>query len=146
MDAQDGAGRLTGRALVVVHPRPVGGTDLDEPRSRPREHLGDAEAVADLDQLAAGDKHLTPFGERSQREQHGRGVVVDDERRLGAGQAPQERRAMILPRPACAVGEVVLEVRVAARDLLDAGQCRLRERRAAEVRVQDDTAGVDHAP
>ena len=37
--------------------------------------------------------HLAALGEGGEREQHGRGVVVDDERRLGARQPAQERRA-----------------------------------------------------
>ena len=100
--------------------RAVRRADLDERRARAREHVGDAEAVADLDQLAARDEHLASFGERGEREQHRGGVVVDDDRRLGAGQPPQDRRDVILARAARAFGEVVLEVRVAAGDLGDA--------------------------
>ena len=43
------------RLLVVLRPRAVRRPDLDEARAGPREHVGDAEAVADLDQLAARD-------------------------------------------------------------------------------------------
>ena len=83
--AQD-HGRLGAeRALVVGDPRAVRRPDLDEPRSRAGEHVGDPEAVADLDQLAARDEHLAALGERGQGEHHGGGVVVDDERSLGAG-------------------------------------------------------------
>ena len=88
------------RALVVLRARAVRRPDLDEPRTRAREHVGDAEAVADLDQLAARDDHLASLCERREREQHRGGVVVDDERSLGAGQPPQERRDMILARAA----------------------------------------------
>ena len=86
------------RPLVVGGARAVRRSDLDEARARPREHVGDAEAVADLDELAARDDHLASFRERGEREQHGGGVVVDDERGLGARQAPEERREVILPR------------------------------------------------
>ena len=133
------------RALVVGGARAVRRADLDEPRAGAGEHVGDAEAVADLDQLAAGDDHLASLRERREREQHGRGVVVDDERRLGAGQPPQDRRAVILPRAALAGVEVVLEVRVAAPHLDDALERLLGERRPAEVRVDDDAGRVEHA-
>ena len=53
---------------------------------------------------------------------------------------------MVLPRAACAFREVVLEVRVAARSLGDAVDRLLGEWRAAEVRVDDDARGVEHAP
>ena len=79
------------RALVVGGARAVRRPDLDEPRAGAREHVGDAEAVADLDQLAARDDHLAALGERGEREQHRGGVVVDDERGLGAGQPAQDR-------------------------------------------------------
>ena len=79
-------------ALVVGGARPVRRADLDEPRAGAGEHVGDAEAVADLDQLAARDDHLAALGERGEREQHRAGVVVDDERRLGAGQPAQDAR------------------------------------------------------
>ena len=42
------------------------------------------EAVADLDQLAARHDDLALLRERGEREQDGGGVVVDDERSLGA--------------------------------------------------------------
>ena len=105
--------------LVVGDARPVGRPDLDEPRPRARQDIRDPEAVADLDQLAAGDEHLASFGERGEREQHRGGVVVDHERGLGAGQPAEELDEVILPRAARARLEVVLEVRVAAPDLGD---------------------------
>jgi hypothetical protein len=54
----------TDRLLVVPGARAVRRADLDEPGTRARQHVGDAEAVADLDQLAAGDDHLAVLGER----------------------------------------------------------------------------------
>ena len=83
-------------ALVVGGARAVRGADLDQPGARAGEHLGNPEAVADLDQLAARDEHIAAFRERGQREQHGGGVVVDDERSLGAGQPAQDRREVVL--------------------------------------------------
>ena len=124
--AQD-HGRLGAeRALVVGDPRAVRRADLDEPRARAGEHVGDPEAVADLDQLAARDEHLAALGERGQGEHHGSGVVVDDERSLGAGDPLQQRGEMVLPRSARARLEVVLEVGVAPADLDDAVERGLR--------------------
>ncbi len=90
-------GRLgADRALVVGGARPVRRPDLDEPRAGPREHVRDAEAVADLDQLATGDDDLAALRQRCEREQHRRGVVVDDECGLGSGQPAQDRRDVVL--------------------------------------------------
>src|SRR5581483_11455675 len=56
--AQEERSLRADRALVVGGPRPVGRPDLDQPRARAGEDVRDAEAVADLDQLAARDDHL----------------------------------------------------------------------------------------
>ena len=133
------------RALVVGRARAVRRPDLDEPRARAGEDVGDAEAVADLDQLAARDDDLAALRERGEREQHGGGVVVDDERGLGAGQPPEELREVILARAALAALEVVLEVRVARADLDDARERGVRERRAPEIRVHENAGRVEHA-
>ena len=84
------------RALVVAEPRAVRGPDLDHRRAGLRDHLGDPEAAADLDQLAArDDDRLAGAGQRGDRQQHRRGAVVDDDRILRTGQLPEDapRRA-----------------------------------------------------
>ena len=143
--AQEHRGRVRQRALVVGDPGPVRRADLDEAGARAGEHVGDPEPVSDLHELPARDDDVTPLGEGRQREQHGGGVVVDDESGVGAGQLAQVLRDVILPRAPCPGGDVVLEVRVAARDLGDALERRPGEGRPAEVRVHDDTGRVQHA-
>ncbi len=133
------------RALVVGRPRAVRRSHLDESCAGASEHVGDAEAVADLDELAARDDHLAPLGERGEREQHRGGVVVDDERGFGAGESLHERGEMILTRSALASLEVVLEVRVAAADLDDPRERGGRERRATEIRVDENAGRIQHA-
>ncbi len=84
-----------------------------------------------------------PSASAAERQQHGGRVVVDDERRLGAGQPAEDPRHVILPRAALALREVVLEIRVAAPDLRHPLERRGRQRRTAEVRVDDHARGVD---
>ena len=98
--AEQNRGLRPDRPLVVGRARAVRRADLDEARTRAREHVGDAKAVADLDQLAARDDHLATFGERSEREQHRRRVVVHDERSLRAGQTTKDPRNVVLARAA----------------------------------------------
>ena len=141
--AQQHGGVRAGRPLVVGGAGAVRRPHLDEAGARAREHVRDAEAVADLDQLAAGHEHLAAFGERREREQHGGRVVVDDERGLGARQPAEDPRDVILARAAPSLGEVVLEVRVAAADLVHAFERGRRERCATEIRVRDDAGRVD---
>jgi hypothetical protein len=144
--AQEHRGLRADRALVVRCARPVRRPDLDEACTRTREHVGDAKAVADFDQLAARDDDFTALCERGEREQHSRRVVVHDERGVGAGQPPQDRRDVVLARAARSGREVVLEVRVATRRLPHVLERGVGERRAAEVRVDDDAGRVQHPP
>jgi hypothetical protein len=130
------------RALVVGGPGPVGRSDLDEPSARAGEDVRDPKPVADLDQLAARDEHVAPFGERRQCQEDRGGVVVDDQRGVRARQPPQQCGDVILPRAARAGGQVVLEVRVATADLADPLERGVGERRPPEIRVHDDPGRV----
>ena len=145
MHAQEQRRLRPDRALVVGRARPVRRPDLDEARARAREHVGDAEAVADLDQLAARDDDLATLGQRCEREQERGRVVVDDERGLGAGEPAQQRREVVLARAARAAREVVLEVRVAGRPRATRSSAACGQRRAAEVRVHEHARRVEHA-
>src|SRR5262245_54764001 len=68
VDPEEEGSVRTDRALVVGGERPVRRSDLDEAGPRPHEHLGDPEAVADLDQLAARDDDLPSLRERRERQ------------------------------------------------------------------------------
>ena len=145
VDLEQEAGRRPDRRLVVARVGLVRGADLDEHAARQLQDLGEPERPADLDQLAARDHDLLVGRERGEAE-HGRGgVVVDDHRVLGAGELAEQRAQVIVARAARAALEVVLEVRVPARDLVDRGARGGRERRAPEVGVQHDAGRVDHA-
>ncbi|HEY3542839.1 MAG TPA: hypothetical protein VGK79_09865 [Gaiellaceae bacterium] len=95
---------------------------------------------------AARDDHLAAFRERGERQQQRGRVVVDDERRLRAGQPAQQRGGVILPGAAGAAGEVELEIGVAACGLDDLRERLLGERRPAQVRVHEHARRVEHAP
>ncbi len=60
MDPQDRGRLRADGALVVRQPGLVGRADLAEPGPRDLEDLGEPEAAADLDELAARDDHLSP--------------------------------------------------------------------------------------
>jgi hypothetical protein len=132
------------RALVVHDPRAVRRPHLDHPRARAREHIGDPEPVADLDELAARDHDLAAVCGRGEREQHGRRVVVDDERCLRAGEPAERVGDMVLPRAPAARGEVELEVRVRPADIDRARERGRGQRRAPEIRVDDHSRCVQH--
>ena len=102
VDAQHRLGLLAPGALEVAQVGPVGGADLDEAGAALAQDVGDAEAVADLDELAAGDEHVAAARQRGEGEQHRGGVVVDDQRVLGAGQRAEDVVDVVLPRGALA--------------------------------------------
>ena len=146
MDPQERGGLGADRALVVRGAGPVRRADLDHARARAGEDVGDPEAVADLDQLAARHDDLASLGERCEGEQDRRGVVVHDERRLGTREPPKRLDDVGLPRAALAGLEVELEVRVRPADLHHPLERGSRERRPAEVRVDDHAGRVEDPP
>ena len=143
--AEDESGFGTDRTLVVGGPCAIRRTDLDQSGTRSGEHVGDPESVADLDQLSPRNEHVAPLGERGERERHGGGVVVDDQRRLTTDDPMEQPTEVIVPRPAGTGVEVVLQVRVAPTHLDDPIERRLGERRAAEIRMNQNAARVEHA-
>ena len=142
--AEDEGGAIADGRRVVGGPRLVGRADLAQHRARLRHDVGHPEAAADLHELAARHDHFAPGGERRQHQQRGRRVVVHDDGRLGAGEMAEQRLGVDVAAPARAPREVVLERRVAAAHGGEPGERRLRERRAPQVRVQDDPGRVDH--
>jgi hypothetical protein len=141
--AQDG-GRLRRDGIcVIAGVCAVGGADLDEPGAALPHDVGDAEAATDLHSLAARDDHLPVPGEDLEGHEQTGGVVVDDEAVFRAG------------GPADEVADM-LGWRLAAPSWRSNSGCcsrgrplpwrdgALAQRRAAQVRLQDDAARVDH--
>src|SRR5215212_7561792 len=149
MDPEDGASVLAYGLLVVREPGAVRGADFPEPRAGEPEHLGDAEAAPDLDELAARDDNfrcLRRVGDQGREREQGRSrAVVDDQGILGAGQLLEERHGMVVARAAGAGGQVILQVRVVPGGLDDRRRRPLRQYRAAQVGVEDYPGGVDYA-
>ena len=130
-------------ALVVAQVRAVGGSDLDELGARGLHNIGDTEAAADLDKLAAAHDNLFARSVSGQHQQHRGGVIVDDQRVLGTGKRADELSGMLLARPARAGVDAVLERAVPARDLGHGLGSRFRKRGATQIGVDDHTRGVD---
>ena len=133
------------RGFVVAQVRAVRRADLDHLCARERHDVRDAEGAAYLDELAARDDGLLVLRERREREDDRRGVVVDGERRLRAGEAAEEPFDVVVALPALAAVERVFERVVGTRDLVDRFDRLASEQRAAEVRVYHDAGRVDDA-
>ena len=132
------------RLAIVRDAGAVRGADLHQPRARLGEDVGDPEPVADLDQLTAADQHLAAARDRREAQQHGRRVVVHGQPRLRARQARQQVGEVVVPRSATPRRQVVLERRVAGRHLAHPLDRNLRQRRPAQVGVDDHAGRVQH--
>ena len=114
MDAEDQRRAVANRRRIIRRACLVGRPHLAQGRARLRHHIRDAEAAADLDQLAARDDHLASLRERRQNEQCCGGIVIDNRGGLSAGETAEERFGVPIARTTAALRDVVLERRVAA--------------------------------
>ena len=115
--AQDRTRALAPGALEVAQVGAVRGADLVQLGAALGQDVGDAEPVADLDQLATRDQHVAVAGGGRQRQQDGGRVVVDHQGVLGPGQRAEDVAHVVLARGALAQRQAVLEVAVRARRL-----------------------------
>ncbi len=139
-------GRSIGdRVQVVGGVGSIGRSDLLEDGAAPGHDLGDPKRPSNLDQFATRDDDLFARGQRIQSQQHRGGVVVYNGRSLGTREIHQHTLDRHFTPPAISLGEVVLEIH-GLRCCQDEGvNGRLRQQRAAQVRVQHGTRRVDDA-
>ena len=131
---------------VVVDPRPVGRSDLDEPGAALLQDVGDPEGTPDFDQLPPGHHHVLPGGEGVEREQDSAGGIPGDGRGPSRKHGFEEAAEVFLAAPPGAGSEIELEIGVTARGAEDGLRGALRERRPPQIGVDDHAGGVDHPP
>ena len=143
VDLQDqGRRRRRHRPRPVVGPAgAVGGPDLDQAGAGLGHHVGHPEPAADLDQLAPGHDDLPAPGQGGQHQQHGGGVVVDHQGRLGAAGPGQQGAGVVAAGPRRPVAG---RTRGWSSGRTSDRQRRGAERRPAEVGVEHHAGGVDH--
>src|SRR5438067_3636825 len=144
VNPQQRGGAWRDRLLVVGGAGSVRGSDLHHACAGQPHHVWHPKRPADLDELAPRDDDLPALAQRAQGEQDGGRVVVDDECGLASEKRGQQAPDQAGTFAALARLEVELEVAVAGREP-EGVHRRLRERRAAEVGVEDDAARVDDA-
>ena len=145
VDLQDQRRLGTDRGGEIAQMGAVGGTDLAQPRAGALHDVGQAERAADLDQLAARDDRLAPGRQRVQCQHQRAGIVVDRERRLGAGQAHEPGGDMVVALAAPAAVEIVFQRRRRLHRLGRRSNRLLRQRRAAEIGMQHGAGQVEDA-
>ena len=102
--------------------------------------------AADLDQLAARDRHLAPERQRVQDQQHRRGIVVHHGGGLGAGDLAQQARDVFIAFAAPPGGEVEFQRGGGRQGFGGGGGGARRQRRAAEIGVQHCAGQVEYRP
>ncbi len=143
MDAEEQARAFVEGAFVIADARAIRGAHFAEDGAAFGHDVGDAEAVADFDQLAAGDDHLGIFRESIQDEENGGGVVVDDNRGFRADELRQQAGGVNVALAALAAFDVVFEIRIVSGGGGNRSRRGGGERRAAKICMQDYTGGVD---
>ena len=145
MHLHDQRGCRIDSASIVLEMRPVGGADLDQPRSRPRHDLRHPEGAADLDQLTARNDGCAVRGQRIEHQEHCGRIVVDDDGVLGSCQLAHEAADDVVTLAASAGCEFELERRRMAHRACSGGDGRFGQHRAAEVGVQHGAGEIEHA-
>ena len=125
---------------------PIRRPDLAEYRAAPQHDVGDTELPADFDQLASRDDDLATVGQCLERQQHGGGVVVDDQGVLGTGQPTQHRLHVAVAGAALLPDEVELEIRIRGGDRLEPLERERAQERPAKVGVEHDALRIDDGP
>ncbi len=113
--------------------RPIRGADLDESHARRFQNVRQPERTADLDEFAARDDDFASASERRDREQKGRRVVVDDERRFAAG----EQRELATQRSESIAAAAARRDRVRDRCIGSPLRAPLRRRREPGLPCRD---------
>ena len=146
MHLHDERGVAGNRPRVVGHARLIGGADFAKTGAARLEQLGDAEATADLQQLAAGNNDLGLFSltEVVEDEHQRRGVVVDHRRCVGTAQNRERVFEILRTAAPGALGQAVLEGAVVGANRRDCANAVGSERRPPEIGVDEDPGSVDY--
>ena len=143
VDAEEEARALVEGAFVIADARAIRGAHFAQDGAAFGHDVWNAEAVADFDQLAAGDDDFGIFRERIQDEENGGGVVVDDDRGLRANELRQQAGGVNVALAALASFDVVFEIRIVSGGGGNRSRCSGGEWGAAKICMQDYTCGVD---
>ena len=133
---QQQRGVVVDGVLVVPEVGAIGGAHFAQLAASAGHQFGQPKAAADLNQLAARDRHVAPQRQRVQHQHHRGGIVVHHGGVFGAGQEPQPVRDDALPIPALAAFEVVFERHGARRGGQRATGDAGTDGAAAEIAVQ----------
>ncbi len=146
MHAHQCADSWRDRVAIVLFMRAVGRADFAQAATRALHDIGHAESAADFDEFASRNNDFPARGDTGQCQQHRGCIVVDDSCCLRACQPAQQGFKMRVAIAALSRRKIEFEVRRATRDGGDRVDRLLRQRSAAEVRVQHRAREVEDRP
>ena len=145
VDEQQRTGVVADGVLEIACVGAVGGAHLHKLGAALLQDVRNAEPAADLHRLAARNDDLLSGCDGGEAQQHGGGVVVDDQGRLGAGQLAHVAGDGRLAGASPSGVEVQLQVAIARGGLPHRVRRGFAERCASQVGVQHHPGCVDYA-
>ena len=145
VDEQQSACVFADGVLEVAGVSAIGGAHLHQLRAALLQNVGNTEPAANLNRLAARHDNLLSGCDGGEAQQHGGGVVVDDQGRLGAGQLAHVPGHGRLAGASPSGVEVQLQVTVTRGGLPHRVRRGGAERCASQVGVQHHPGCVDYA-
>jgi hypothetical protein len=137
-------GAVANGALVVGDGRAVRASGFLHGCAASGPHIEHAERPLQIRPRPARNQDFPSAGEGVQNEQHRGRAVVDHGRPFRAGEVHQQVCNRFLAGTTIALGEVVFEVERLGRRACDRLDRRLRQQRASEMRVHEQSRGVHH--
>ena len=131
------------RSFVVGRMRAVGGAHLTEDGAALGQDVRNAKGAANFDQLAARHHDFFAAGQTVDGDEYCGGVVVDDGRRLRAGQIDEQLLDPRFTSSPATVREVVFQIGGTAGDAGHRVDRHLRQHRAPEIGVEYRSRRVD---
>ena len=146
MHLEDQGRAVTDGIGIILEVGFVGGSDLNQFRPGSLENLRDTESTPNFYQFPSAHYHLVLFrGDQSaQREDEGRGAIIDRGSSLGLQENGKCGFEVARPLSPFSVQEVEFEVGVSRGNLAQGFRCTLAEGRSTEVGMDDHSCGVDN--
>ena len=143
MHAQQNARLFVDCVSVVRQMRAIGCPDFAKDRAALLHNLRDSKAVPDFNQLSARNDHFAAPCQRRKRHQHPRRAIVDDNGGFRPRESRQQFGCMHIPLPPRTRFQIVFQVRILRRRAPEFVHGCFRQRRAAQIRVQNHSGRVN---
>src|ERR1700686_2753366 len=112
MHAEQRASVFVDGVFVVAQAGAVGSANFAKNGAALRHDFGDAEAIADFNQLAARNNDFAGSGESGENQENGCGAVVNDDGVFPAGETREQLTRVVVAPAASAGCQAIFEIAV----------------------------------